>query len=356
VAARRVADQVFLRFVLPTVNQDPSVPLSLSRVDIYARSLGFGSAAPVVSQLVRREFLVGSIDVRPAPSPDAPPPDPSAPVDARPAPGETVSWSEALRSFDMEPLAPTRAQQLAGASRVVPLPLAPSAVAVPFVRIALPARYYVAVGVSTQGRPGTPSAILPVRLGGAPQAPSAPVVTFTDTTLTVTWTTEAKAAVAVYESTPEGVESAAPVQAAPIRTGSWSTPVIFDVERCFVVRRVHIDGPVSTESAPAGPTCLTPADTFAPPALAAAPLGVAEPGRVILAWDPVTATDLAGYHVLRADGPGATLRPLTTSPVATTGYEDDTVRADVEYVYVIVAVDRAGNLSAQSPQVRVTGK
>lgn len=355
-AARRVGDRVHLRFVVPSVNQDPSVPISVSRVDIYARSLGYGSVPPVMTQLVQKDFLVGSIDVRPAPAPDAPPADPAAPVDPRPAPGEVATWSETVPVGAVRPLDLNRDQQTAGAARrPLPLILPPSSVAVPFTRIVLPARYYVAVPVSGQGRNGAPSAMIPVRLGGSPAVPTDPKLSFTETTLTLTWTSPVGAGAVIYESTPEGVEAPAPVQAAPISTGTWSTPVTFGAPRCFIIRQVHVDGPVSTESAPGGPACVTPQDTFAP-GVPTELRGAPDTGRVILEWAAVTAPDLAGYHVLRGEGPEGALQPLTTEIVPSTGYVDTTTRAGVDYVYAVVSIDKAGNRSAASAPVRVTGR
>jgi hypothetical protein len=356
VAARRVGDRVQLRFTIPSTNQDPSTPLALSRVDIYARSVGYGSAAPSLAQLVHRDFLVDSIEVRPTPPPDAPPPDPAAPGDPRPVAGDVVMWSETLPVGAERPLAPTRDQQATrSAPSVISLVLWPSSVVVPFTRIVLPTRYYVAVAVSAQGRNGAPSAILPVRLGGSPPVPSEATLTHTESLLTLTWTSPAGAGAMIYESSPAGVEAAAPVQPTPISTGTWSTPVTFGVERCFTIRQVQVDGPVSTESAPAGPVCRTAQDTF-PPAAAGGLVGASDTGRVILSWTAVTSEDLAGYHILRGEGADATLRPLTTAVVSATEFVDTSVRPGVEYIYAVVAVDRAGNRSEPSATIRVTGR
>jgi hypothetical protein len=362
ITARRIADRVQLRFTVPATNQDPSAPVSVARVDIYARSLGFGSERPLLTQLVQEDFRVGSIDVRPAPAPDAPPPDPAAPVDPRPAPGDVAFWSETLPIGAERPLSLTREQQITRAARrPIPLAFPPGSFAVPFQQIVLPTRYYVVVAVSAQGRNGAPSAILPVRLGGSPAAPSEPALTSTETTLTLTWTSPAGAGAMIYESTPQGVEAAAPVLATPITTGTWSTPVTFGVERCFTIRQVHIDGPVSTESAPAGPVCITPRDTY-PPAVPTDLVGASqagsgtEPGRANLEWAAVTSPDLAGYLVLRGEGADATLQPLTTALVTSTGYVDTTIRQGVDYIYAVVAVDRAGNRSEPSARITVTGR
>lgn len=355
-AARRVGDRVHLRFVVPSVNQDPAAPISVSRVDIYARSLGYGSEPPVMTQLVHRDFLVGSVDVRPAPASDAPPVDPAAPVDPRPAPGDVATWSETVPAGAVRPLTLNREQQIAAAARrPLALTFPPFSVAVPFTRIVLPARYYVAVAVSAQGRNGVPSVMIPVRLGGSPAVPSDATLAFTETTLTLTWTSPVGAGAVIYESTPEGVEAPAPVQAAPTSTGTWSTPVTFGLAKCYTIRQVHVDGPVSTESAPAGPVCVTPQDTFAP-GVPTELRGAPDAGRVILEWAAVAATDLAGYHVLRGEGAEGPLQPLTKEVVPSTGYVDTTARAGVEYIYAVVAIDKAGNRSAASAPARVTGR
>lgn len=355
-AARRVGDRVHLRFIVPAANQDPAAPISVSRVDIYARSLEAGSEPPVMTQLINKDFLVGSIQVRPLPAPDAPPADAAAPADPRPAPGDVATWSETIPVGAVRPLTLTREQQIAQSSRrPLPLIFPPTSVAVPFTRIVLPARYYVAVPVSGQGRNGAPSAMIPVRLGGSPAVPSDAKPTLTETTLTLTWTSPVGAGALIYESTPEGVEAPAPVQPTPISTGTWSTPVTFGVTKCFTIRQVHVDGPVSTESAPAGPVCVTPQDTFAPDAPTGLN-GAADAGRVVLEWDPVKASDLAGYHVMRGEGAEGDLQPLTKEVVPSTGYVDTTTRAGVEYRYAVVAIDKAGNRSAASTPVLVTGK
>lgn len=354
--ARRVSDRVHLTVRVPAANQDPSAPVSVLRVDIYARSVGFGSEPPVESQIVHRDFLVGSIPVRPPVDPDAPPPDPAVPADPRPAPGDLATWSEVVPADALRPLTYTRAQEMARtARRPVMVPLPPSALVVPFMRVVPPTRYYVAVPVSAQGRNGAASPLLAVRSGIAPPVPSDPRLAFTETTLTLTWTSPPGMSAVVYGSTPEGVEDAAPVQAAAITTGTWSAPVVFGERRCFTVRHVRVDGPVSTQSAPAGPVCETPVDTFAP-GVPTGLLGAAEAGRVTLQWDPVSAADLAGYHVLRGAAPDATLLPLTTTPVEGTGFTDLTAQPGVEYIYVVVAIDRAGNRSAPSTRLTVTGR
>ncbi len=347
--ARRVDTTVHLSFRVPSVSQDAEAPLSLDRVDVYARSGLVGQPSLTINDIVRRDYLVGSVAIAPPADPDQPAPDPALPADDRPKPGEIATFTEVLPS----PAGPVATG--APARSPVPLIVPPATVVVPFLPPPVTVRYYVLVGVTSRGRNGVASARLPVRLAGAPEAPTDARLDHTDTTLILTWTAPPGAPVAVYDATSDGAASVEPVQVAPITTGTWSSPVVFGQQRCFVVRRVRVDGTVSTESAAAGPVCRTPQDTY-PPAAPTNLRGVAEPGRVTVEWTSVVAADLAGYIVLRGDGATPTLRPLMTDPVATNVYADTTAQPGVAYAYAVVAVDRAGNRSAQSAPVSVTGR
>lgn len=355
-AGRLVGDRVQLRVMVPASSQDPDAPVSVSRIDVYAWYSPSGQPPPPAADLVRRELLVGSIDIRPPVDPEAPAATPAATPaveETRPAPGDIATWSETLA------ISTTAGPELRGRTvtppvRVVPVPMAAGGVIVPMRLFSLPTRYYVAVGVSARGRNGLPSTVLPVRLGGTTMPPAEPVLSASESALTLTWTAPAGTAVSVYRSTSAGVEEPRPVQPTPFTTGTWSTPVVFGEERCYTLRSVVTQGNVSYESAPAGPVCETPRDTYPPPA-PGAPRGVAEPGQIAILWPAVTAADLAGYHVLRGEGAGATLQQLTQAPVTGTEYVDRTTRPGVQYVYAVVAVDTAGNISPQSPQVRLTG-
>lgn len=366
VVARRVADRVTLRMVIPAASQDVTMPLTIAKVEIYARTLPAGAEPPTLEQLVRKDALVGTIEVRPvappapAPGSAAVTPTPTAPAipaapDSRPAPGELASWSETVSPQTSSAVPMTRAQQArATARRPVWAPIAPTGLWMPFVRVTLPTRYYVALGVSDRDRPGPASPIIAVPFGPAPEAPAQPTLSASETTLTLTWTTrEPGAPVTVVETNAAGEERPAPVQEAAITTGTWSSPVAFDVERCFVVRRVLRMGAVSTESATAGPVCSTPKDTFPPPApggLIAPPSGTTD---VTLLWDAVTAPDLAGYHVLRGEGSAENMQQITTELVTGLQYPDSPPKTGVRYFYAVIAVDKAGNPSAQSNRVQV---
>lgn len=141
----------------------------------------------------------------------------------------------------------------------------------------------------------------------------------------------------------------------PVSQPTFTVPVEFGVEQCFVVRALVVMGPVTLESAPSAPRCITPVDRYPP----AAPTGlqaIQEGTAVTLNWSPVDAPDLAGYIVLRGDGTGETMRPLMREPVTTTIYRDETVTAGATYTYSIYAVDRATppNVSQQSNRETIT--
>jgi fibronectin type 3 domain-containing protein len=114
-------------------------------------------------------------------------------------------------------------------------------------------------------------------------------------------------------------------------------------------------GVVAIESAASERVCVTPADTFAP-APATGLTAVASSGLISLIWNASSDTDLAGYLVLRGEAPGDTLQPLTAAPIQETTFRDTNVKAGTRYVYVVVAVDAAGNRSGPSNRVEETAR
>ena len=85
-------------------------------------------------------------------------------------------------------------------------------------------------------------------------------------------------------------------------------------------------------------------------------MAIAVPGGINLIWEPSETDDVAGYIVLRGDAGSATLTPLFEDPVTSPAYRDDKVTSGARYVYAIVAVDRAGNRSAESNRVEETAQ
>jgi len=147
----------------------------------------------------------------------------------------------------------------------------------------------------------------------------------------------------------EALPGTVPLNDKPLAAVAFGEPIVaLGAERCYVVRAVHR----GVESAPSAPACVTPVDNFPPPAptqLAA----IGSEGAVSLIWEGVTAADLAGYIVMRADGPQAGLTPLFEAPLRETSYRDATAKPGVRYVYAVVAVDAATPRNVSLPSNRV---
>ena len=372
--ARRTADRVELRFTIPAENADRSAPPAVTRVDIYAAagppaavpvmipvaSLSFPVAsvplpvsrfpAVVLSQpagftaraarvpegppvtaaaILKPKYLRGHVDVRPPPAPPPPgtPAPAAAPADPRPAPGDVAVYVEQI----------PKELAAAAASRDVS------------------ALRFVVVGVAGHNRPGV-RALVEIPLGVDPAAPHDPAIVYDETSMKLTWTpSEPGQKFHVYRSDSTGQEQGSALNAAPLTAAEYSAPVEFGVERCFLVRAAVVTGAASVESVPAGPVCKTPVDTFPPPT----PTGLSplpSENKIALQWTAVMAADLAGYIVLRAEGPDAPLQPLMQTPIAEPNYTDTTTKVGVRYRYVVVALDKAGNRSEPSTPVEGVGR
>jgi len=93
------------------------------------------------------------------------------------------------------------------------------------------------------------------------------------------------------------------------------------------------------------PVPKTPKDTF-PPAVPSGLRADVTPNSIVLAWDPDSEPDLAGYRVYRAtgDSPPQKLAELNGIP----SYTDPAVEHGKTYRYSVSAFDKAGNESQRS--------
>lgn len=392
---QRFDDEVFIRFEVPSENTDGSEPANLERVEVYALTTQRDPERPVPQLSLDdwRDYatLVATIPIDGV-APDSPSAQEVAPQDGtRVYQGDEVTLVERLTPDVRQPVtveSQTEDQQepeLEQLDEVVR--------AVPFVSAAVlppPRRTYLAIGISPRGRESAASSRVEVTLANAAGAPSAPVVTYTETEMRLEWTAPSTARLPVQEpvidtalpSQPvvefprptrylvfaveptvdavgdgvvgvEPVERPDPISRPPTTDTSYvDSGVTFDQERCYVIRAfdevdsLQIRGPASP------PTCTTPVDTFAPQP----PVGliaVASRDAISLVWDASPEADIAGYLVLRGDAPGATLQPLTTDPIVETTYRDADVETGLRYVYAIQAVDNAmlPNVSEPSEEV-----
>lgn len=383
VAARRTGDAVALSFTIPSANIDESKPADIGRVEVYA----YTAMAQNDVRDTKRMTLVGTVPVRRPPEPEAgeagkkaaPPPPPEPGQDQ----GTLVTVTETLTESMRMPLAPDekpRVVPVAGPVSWFDAPLVPP-LAGPLPQ-AEPRRFYVVYGMSRGGGRGAASPRPAVPLGPPPPPPPQPRLDTTEGGIVLTWEVppgarlpyQERAVEGVLRATHKGMESAPPLSYVVYRVPAEGVPsrltekpltartftdagVEFGVERCYDVRTVTTSGTVSVESAPSPAACVTPADTFPPPAPESL-VAVAGEGAVSLIWKGIAAADLAGYIVLRGEAAGGELLPLFEAPLRESTYRDTAAKPGVRYAYAVVAVDKATppNRSTLSNRVEETAR
>jgi hypothetical protein len=402
-AGQRIGNDIYLSFPVPAANVDGQQPADILELEVYAVT----SARPPATEEQREVAeLVATIPVRPIlPEPvsvngSAPPPVPLPPGVDR---GAQAVVRETLTADALVPVElpmDDRERELLERNIETDEGLVPIGPLVAPPPARFPRRHYFVVGVSPRGRKSDPSAPVSVPLETVSSAPGAPKVDHDAKAITITWEPSPDARASIFEvpapvnesaktvkpspaplaarslgftteatlyhlydvpthaspSDPYAIVMPAPLTPAPVAVTRWVIPSFaFGVERCFEVRPVDKVGE-ATVIGPASPrTCITPADTFAP-AAPRNPAAIAGSGSINLIWDANAESDLAGYLVLRAEAPSDTLQPMTQEPVAAAAYRDTAVKPGVRYVYSVVAVDRAGNRSAESARVEETAR
>jgi hypothetical protein len=370
--ARRVGGDIVLNFKIPTANTNGLGPADLERLDIYAHT----GPLPAPADYLKYATLIGTIPVKPPPDPDAPPSGATglsaeapqgAKADATGAEatpmieqGSATSVREANTPALLEPGA------LPYVKQVPTTPPLPDVVETPgTVNLPPPVmRYYVVMGTSRKNKKGALAGPLGVPISSElPPSPESPEVNYTQDALSLKWM-PAKGGPArfnVYEVdesglspvAPNGVKADAegskvkvgvpqvlPANAAVLIEPTFTDKVTFGTKKCFAVRSVATVGAIFLESEPTPPVCVTPQDTF-PPAAPKQLASVSDDKGVNLIWEANTEADLGGYIVLRGEGSGDMMTPLTPEPIHETAFRDSTVQAGHSYVYAIVAVDNA---------------
>ena len=388
--ARRIGDQVRLRFVLPNRNENGPGRLELDRVEIYAMTVG-PDGEPSPGEVMAEAHVIGRIPVRPVLEEGQEP----APEESRPEPGTPVTFDEELTAAKMKPEpvktpakpvvpqpgaaaavppaagapappAAVPAPARTGAPAAAPAAQPPATAAVPPATAAAPAaaaapvrtyarRIYMARGVTRRGRPGPASSPLSIPLVDLPPSPKEVKARVTENALILEWNAADKATgYNVYG----GDDVVQPINKSALTAPTFEhTGVAFGQEQCYRVRSIALVDGVSLEGEPSAPHCVTPRDEFPP----AAPRGLAAvptAGQISLIWDANPEKDLAGYLVLRGDAPDGPLTAITPAPIRETSYRDGTVKPGMRYIYAIVAVDTAtpSNTSAQSDRVEETAR
>ena len=392
--AVRVGNDVYVSFGVPSANVSGEMPADVGEIDVYAFT---GFAPPPGPDPTKLAVRIGTYAVQPVLPPPPPPPEgapvpPPLPLSPGFVQGTTAVVRETLMPEALSPT-PVPGGDAArdaegegeGALPTVTGPLVAPADAAPL------KRFYYIVARGPRGRLSTPTAAVSVPLGNAADPPSGVRLDYTDSAMTVKWTSSPNARVAPAAGDPAllpakplrpvpppttyhvlevpnepvpapdayGLSLPRPLSEQPVAANELAVPgpVRYGVERCFVVRAVDTvaGAPVVGEASEAG--CVTPVDTFppAPPQRLAAIAGV---DVINLIWESNAEADLAGYLVLRGTAPGGTLQALTPTPIRETTYRDQAVRPGERYVYAVVAVDSATpqNVSGQSNRVEESSR
>ena len=139
---------------------------------------------------------------------------------------------------------------------------------------------------------------------------------------------------------------------AVVRGGSYTDKSVDNgVTYHYVVRAWRKKGLLVVESAPSQEVVATPMDTQPPPV----PRGLAahyRAGAVYIAWNPVSAEDLAGYFLYRRVK-GGKWEQLTKEALPQPLYVDRDVAPGGVYEYRVSSVDQLGNTSQPSQTVRI---
>ena len=388
-AVTRIDDQVYVRLSVPTANVDGERPADVGRIEVYAITHN-GPVSDLAdidpADLREASTLIATQQVRrPLPPPPAVkegmPPIPLPPQPPGIDPGATVVLSETLTSEIQIPAVLPERDVTGPVSEAIEIP---GALVAPPAGAGLQ-RFYYAVAVSPRDRYGPHTAVVPAPLGPTSGPPSQPLITVKEDSMVLRWNPPrdarglglatdpewlpsrpivpgvAPTTYDVYEvarnASPEGpVTIPTPLTPEPISATEFSQGnITLGLERCFTIRAVDIVDGVHVRG-PASPVaCASFADTFAPSAPREL-VAVAVPGGVNLIWEPSDAKDLGGYIVLRGEAGGDTLTALNSTPVTTPSYRDESVKSGVRYVYAVVAVDKAGNRSAESNRVEETAQ
>lgn len=393
ISARRTGDEIYVTLSVPAQNVDGSVPVAIDRILVYGYT---GEAPPVGGRWGEFATIVATVPVETPdvdqPTEDGPetPPvsaDPPLPTLTGPIePASVVVVRDVLTADEfLQGLRPPMPGAVSLAAPVVERPLL---------------RYYTAFAFDARDRPSPPGGVTELTLGSVPPAPPMVRARYTEAELDLTWTpaggllgwlferplraeahphgvrppprapAPGPTAYNVYAAPADGgpavgeageswrVAPVPPLNGVPLAEPSFSQPVQFGVEHCFVVRAARGTGAQAIEGPPSPRLCVTPEDKFPP----AAPTGLAAfpgTGRIDLIWVPSGEPDLGGYVVLRGEAGDATLRPLNVDPVREARFLDDSVSGGTRYEYAVVALDARApspNRSVPSARVAVTAR
>ena len=195
VAGVRVGGEVYLSFPVPQTNADGEKPAEIASLEVYAVT-AVKAPDPSDKRHLALATLVASVPVRPI-LPELPPVPEGSPLVAIALPpgvdrAATAVVREEINTAALAPieLPLTKAEQALQKALTETPPAETEMVAGPLVApppTELPHRYYFVVGISPKGRKSAASTPIAVPLDTGSSAPGAPVVTYTESAMTIMW-------------------------------------------------------------------------------------------------------------------------------------------------------------------------
>ena len=378
--ARRLGNQVEIRFTVPTVDLDGQRPAHLDRVEVWALT------GQVTDPLLFRKYatLVGTVPVRrpPPPPPDveegkpAPPPPPPS-TEPGLDQGEPALVVEELTADKLVPVVVPELEKTKARDEQLRLKqLAaqePPRVTPPDVGPPLPpalTRYYVVIG-RNGGRRGALTQRLAVALRPAPPAPPLPKATVAENYVELTWTEPSGLPKPVHKGTAPP-RAAAPASRSAAAPRPRANPPGSGAPRVRGAARPTADD--EDEAAPQPqPVSPPPEPVEPPPPAPVAPGEVAVPAATAtgqpatpgvlnsrsLTGFPSPTVGYSIYEVAPPDRPApAPLQPdevpalprrVTLAPVVTTSWRDEKTELGAVRCYVIRTVVTLGTAVESEP-------
>ncbi|PYR89696.1 MAG: hypothetical protein DMF84_23500 [Acidobacteria bacterium] len=338
--ARRLGSTVYLQMSVPSKNANGPGPVAVDHLEIYAVTAAAGAAAPGNRELLTSARLIGRVPVKPPVREDEPPLPDNEPKDTRPAPGETVTFTETLTEAQLTPqIFP--APKPAGAA-TAPSSTAGAATGTP--PAATPAD-------ETATTPTTPPAIAAVpaaggtSVGGAATPPPSTAPASTVPSSTKPPSTQPTSAPPVSPASP-GAATPPPVVREPP-----PAPAIVVPTRIYVVRGITRRG------RPGSPSVRMTVPLIPPPPIATALATSFTETAVTITWLPpvveiASAPTPISYNVYAASSPpdssGEAPKPLNEKPLDVSSFEHVSAKPGVEQCFVVRTVETLASTMVES--------